>query len=471
MGPQPWWGLIVILVGNGLNGKYLAEVFRYADSKNLEQVDLAVAYVKSMDEIFDVAKKRDVPLNLYALVDGHGFPGIPVVRRFLNGGLGCRLYLTRNFFHTKIMWFRGVGAYIGSANLTGAAAYDNLECGVWLSNDELHEQDWIDELSSMFRVVHARCREVSKEDLAALVELAERRKPVLEAERAFNRDVERLLATIPGTTSPVDRTKRTEAGGAGRKAFVSEWHNGLSILRVMADMFESHRGSWPSWVDSEVPATIVQDQATEWWWDTTFRRSGESRKEMEKAHKKNASNPRAAVQGMLEAWLKVERDPSEHWVANMNTNPTELKRLLVPEQLRQLNLDHLQRILHLCHASREHGRQIRNRTLGLAEGEERSTEERSGIFANYLWNYGHSNGTAIRRLLEFALWGDKFGHAGVAPEERLWTATRSEDWKVPHIGTHILGELLGYARPDLYPPRNNRVSKTLYALGFDVDYE
>jgi hypothetical protein len=51
---------------------------------------------------------------------------------------------------------------------------------------------------------------------------------------------------------------------------------------------------------------------------------------------------------------------------------------------------------------------------------------------------------------------------------RLWNAIRSDDWAIPHIGLSSLGEIVGWARPDEFPPRNMRTSKGLRALGYNV---
>jgi hypothetical protein len=52
-------------------------------------------------------------------------------------------------------------------------------------------------------------------------------------------------------------------------------------------------------------------------------------------------------------------------------------------------------------------------------------------------------------------------------EQRLWLATHGE-WALPYIKKSTLGEAVGWARPDDYPPRNNRTNKALRALGHDV---
>ena len=69
----------------------------------------------------------------------------------------------------------------------------------------------------------------------------------------------------------------------------------------------------------------------------------------------------------------------------------------------------------------------------------------------------------VGEVFEYVLWGDK-RRSDCA--ERIWDACHVPEWRLPFIGVSIWGELLGYARPDEFPPRNNRVSKTLRALGF-----
>ncbi|WP_426769121.1 hypothetical protein [Enterobacter cloacae complex sp. 375A2] len=51
---------------------------------------------------------------------------------------------------------------------------------------------------------------------------------------------------------------------------------------------------------------------------------------------------------------------------------------------------------------------------------------------------------------------------------RLWNAIRSDDWAIPHVGLSSLGEIVVWARPDEFPPRNMQTSKGLRALGYNV---
>ena len=199
------------LFANSLNGKYMEDIVRLADQDELEQIDLAVAYVLKMDSLFDLADRRDVPLNLYALVDGAGFPHLGVLRKFLETSrVSWRLFLTRDFFHPKILWFRGVGAYVGSANLTDKAWYQNQECGIWTPKDELERLNWTEELASIFSAVQARCREATAEDLKALKDLQSRRRSLSQEEKSYQKQVDQLLGHLPGNHPPIDQTRRRE---------------------------------------------------------------------------------------------------------------------------------------------------------------------------------------------------------------------------------------------------------------------
>ena len=69
---------------------------------------------------------------------------------------------------------------------------------------------------------------------------------------------------------------------------------------------------------------------------------------------------------------------------------------------------------------------------------------------------------AGRILLNYVVWGNGSVSA------RLWNAIRSDDWAIPHVSLSSLGEIVVWARPDEFPPRNMQTSKGLRALGYNV---
>jgi hypothetical protein len=52
--------------------------------------------------------------------------------------------------------------------------------------------------------------------------------------------------------------------------------------------------------------------------------------------------------------------------------------------------------------------------------------------------------------------------------DRIFAACFDEAKKIPHMGVSTLGEMVGWAMPDDFPPRNGRTSKALTALGYPV---
>ncbi|RYD02488.1 hypothetical protein N752_24475 [Desulforamulus aquiferis] len=60
-------------------------------------------------------------------------------------------------------------------------------------------------------------------------------------------------------------------------------------------------------------------------------------------------------------------------------------------------------------------------------------------------------------------------YEGTEPiEERLFKLLEDNKYRIHHFGKSIMGEIIGWAMPERYPIRNNRVNKALRALGFDV---
>ncbi len=454
------------LIANMINNRWLNEVVRSANPKNLEQIDLAVAYVSKMELLFDLAKSTEVPINLYTLADGWGNPHIDIMKRFLETSrTSWRLFLYRDFYHPKIIWLRGVGVYIGSANLSDRAWWKNIECGIWFTQNDMEKNGMVEQLQTLFKVIRDQSQEATTEVLSKMQEL-ERNRARLKADENKHQDlVDKLLGDLPGKHSLIDFTERPVKGGIARRNFIEEWNQGLTILRKIAKIFDENKEKWPSWVSPNAHPAIVQDQATEWFWDTKFRRSGQSSKHMLKAHNDNLENPDKALSEFRRLWCALEGEKYEtHWAFYVNDSPKKLHTLLQKDKLQRLDRDQLNKIISLCHASREHARQIRNADLGLDPGENRSIEERCELFTNYLLQKKSGGGKNIQEVLFFVLWGDE---ENTDAAERIWSATSEDKWRLPHLGVHILGELIGYARPDDFPPRNNRVSKTLYALGYE----
>lgn len=117
------------------------------------------------------------------------------------------------------------------------------------------------------------------------------------------------------------------------------------------------------------------------------------------------------------------------------------------------------------HAFKTHARQMKNSTLGLPRSHSETEVERSNRVARWLWDMKREDSQLhIKDLLEFLVWGQTVPNM----TERLWMVTKDHKWRYDHFGPSSLGEAVGWARPDLFPPRNNRTNKALRSLGHDV---
>lgn len=450
------------LIGNALNGRYLRNLVSTADSPDLEHIFLAVAYVQQLDYVFELADRRKVPISLFALADGD-FPSLPVLKRFIESSRASwQLFLTEAHYHPKIMWFRGIGAYIGSANLTDGGWMRNLECGVWLDQDELLAEGFDTALRSMFSVIEKRSTQARREHLEAFSKFLEKRRALEKAEADLRAELRRALK-IAGGAAPIAPVSKKD-GGAARQQFIEQWGNGLTILRKLAQRIRDY--PQPPWAAADVHPAILQDQATEAWYDREVRKTGESNKRILELHTINARDPDGAVDRVFSEWKNWEETPDRRrWV---NESPALMRQRLSRAAIAALDANGLADILLDTHASREHARQIRFERLGLAKGDSRTREERCRLLAAVLCDRTTGSGKSVRDLLDFVIWGDS-----VTPNcaERIWDGAHSPEWKMPGLGENTLGELIGYARPDDYPPRNGRVGKSLFALGYEgIDY-
>ena len=109
----------------------------------------------------------------------------------------------------------------------------------------------------------------------------------------------------------------------------------------------------------------------------------------------------------------------------------------------------------------DHASKIENAELGLgdAPGGDAKTER----LAEFLYSQKSLSGKMTApEVLDYVIWGP----GEVA--DRIWMASHDKNYKLRHIGQNFFGEIVGWARPEDYPPRNSRSSKALRCLGYQV---
>lgn len=443
------------LVLGGVNGLYLREILENA--RDVERVDAAVAYATRNDLLLDWCWEREVPVRFWGRFD-EGVPvSIPVLKRFLDRGAAryaCKLV---RCFHPKVIWWRGYGAYIGSANLTPSAWYNNVEAGMFLTEEELEGSGQAFELDALLSKIDAEASPLTQE----LFDLLERRSHELQrrqreqkaADDAFLKT--HLVKPFEGLVQVSSRA----ASSQQRDTFLQEWLATLQTIRDIAKVVSSdeHR---PDWVASDAPLGAQADQFLHAHY---YRRTFNGRAaDYERHFERNAKTPDRALAEAARWWKSLDGGNDEE--RTLNQVAPRLRQTFSEASLRTMNEDQFAETLWDIHASREYARRVPNAKVGLPDGPMHSMETKSDALARRIWRDSNAKGAPVAETLRFVLYG--------GPEEevphRMWDALTNSRRKVELLGISSLGEIVGWALPDLYPPRNGRTSKSLRSLGYDV---
>ena len=133
-----------------LNGVWLSNILMQSIA-SCKLIRAAVAYAQAGNPLFEHCKRNEVRLIYYGLLDQDGaVPTNLLVDFLLQGPSRVDCWLVNGHFHPKVIWWHGCGAYIGSANLTHAAWFNNVECGVFYEESELAALGIGPELDQLF---------------------------------------------------------------------------------------------------------------------------------------------------------------------------------------------------------------------------------------------------------------------------------------------------------------------------------
>jgi histone H3/H4 len=440
---------------NAINREYLRNIVENG-VKATERVDAAVAYVTKEDLLFDWCWQNKIPLRFWGRFD-EDVPVAPrILRQFLtraSANYSCKLVRK---FHAKVIWWHGLGAYVGSANLTGSAWYSNVEAGTFYEEAELEASGMDIELREFFRVLDQNGSPLTRE----ICELLERRQGQLaKFKEADAKDAKDFLANP--NVKPWEGLVHV-TGKAGherqRQEFLDEWNATLTLLRNLQDKVESYR---PSWLREGIPAGAHVDQFLHAHYYNRVMDKGRSY--FEEWHEKSRANPDQAEIEALEWWQQQSLPPSNE-DRMLNEWAPFLRDMLAAQRLQELSEDDLAEIFKRVHAIADHARRIPNKDVDLPSTRQYSMDEKSNALAAKIFKERSQGGHSFAEVLDHILYG---GSLADVPQ-RLWDGINEPQWKIDHIGRSALGELVGWALPNDFPPRNSRTSKALRSLGHDV---
>lgn len=148
----------------------------------------------------------------------------------------------------------------------------------------------------------------------------------------------------------------------------------------------------------------------------------------------------------------------------LNTTAPYLRAALSPNGLETMTPDVFQNVCMGVHAIADYSRRVANKAVSLPEGTPYTIPQKVAALSGRIWNDSSSNGGRVRNLLHYVLHDGSVDHL----PERLWNGVNDPKWKIDGLGISALGEIVGWALPQQFPPRNGRTSKALKSLGYEV---
>ncbi|SBT17245.1 hypothetical protein MGA5115_01354 [Marinomonas gallaica] len=443
-------------VANRVNNVYLRSILPDPINVEVDSVLAAVAY-GSKPNYDDIDLVEHCVTNKWRLDIWMRYDHtVPVALPFLRGLLQnqkSNIYakFIPDVFHPKVIWWKGYGAYIGSANLTEKAWVTNIEAGVFMEDEELESTGMVDELEGFFEYLSSieKVYPISREYIEEMERLQELNKGVFDKSQKYRK--------YPKWDGPYFTPEKTKFDQA-KDNFLLEWSSTLGIMEMIGTMMIEYR---PQWIAEDVPVAWQVDQFLHAYYYT--RLGIGKQKPIEQSYQTNRPNPTAALVRELEWWKSRPDSPNNENRMLYEDAPIILE-LLSKERIRDLSIGDLVTLFSKTHATQEHIIKVPSSQLGRPEKTVLVMSERIPLFAEMMMSKKNSKGQDIRELLDFVLWG------GVDSQiwERIFLAGRDPEYKIPRYGLNSIAEVVGWARPEIAPPRNGRTSKALKALGFDV---
>lgn len=441
------------LIMGGINGHYLRNITENC-ARDTEEVLAAVAYATDASLLFDWCWDNKIPLKFYGRLDDSVAVSVPILASFLSKkspNFVCRLV---QHHHAKVIWWRGVGTYIGSANLTGSAWYKNVEAGCFFSEEEITDEMGGD-LLDLFATLDAHSTPLTEELLHELTQRAKALTAAMPDPKSF--------WASPSFTkwSGLVQTAPKSASDRRRQAFLEEWHSTLQDLRDIGAIISLPENR-PAWINESAPAGTQTDQFLHAHY---YQRTFDGRKANYAAfYELNKDRREQALAETIAWWRGLPKAPSNE-DEMLNITAPLLRSSLTVERLGSMTHAEFQDICMGVHAIKDYARRVPNKAVGLADDGTRYTiPEKVAALSRRIWNARSSGGVPVSDLLRHVLYG---GSNEQLPE-RLWQAVTDPKWKIDGLGISALGELVGWALPDRFPPRNGRTSKALRSLGYDV---
>lgn len=458
------------LIANDINKNYFRDIPEYA--KNAASIDLAVAYITD-DSLFKIARDHQIPFRIWCRIDeGVSLKTLEILEKNLRYPK-CQLFATYDFLHSKVLWLHGVGCYIGSANLTMKALNNNIELGVFI-DESPNESDFFQEIKTFFESLSDYTSPILHEDIKRIrkiFEEIEQDSQILEIDKILKQLKGKYLREWEKLKRELFRDqkvplRKTSKKSQHQKRIITEWKNCQKILTDYTEIYKKNY-SRPLWIQPNVPYFAELDKMFDWYYSTHIKGKDRIEVLVEKHHHENINRSDEKIKELFSMWSNLKELPEDWITESFNVRVPLVKSLLAKDKIMDLSVGDIAKIVIHCYALMDHIDQFKSYSdLRLDKKERVPREVKAHQFVKYFLSEPNKHGKTFLDVLNYFIWDNS-----AQPWEKIWDCTdHNSKWKYPGIDRSTLGELLGLARPDEYPVRNNRISRVLYALGFEVDH-
>lgn len=435
--------------------------------KEVRRIYAAIAYTQN-DLLLKKCITDKIQLEWWGLFTSGISTSLDLIKSAITSE-NIKFYPFAEFFHPKVIYFENYGLYIGSANMTNNALYNNVEAGVFIPETELDENEK-KETIDFFNYLRESSIPATKDDVErienfkklTMLEHEKIEKLKLNIEENFNENFSHLFLLKEGVKDfgPSSTSKKNKR----KLFFLQEWRETQNYLQLVNDSIIK-KCKQPKWVSSKADSTVITDQLLHAYYYTYVLKGSDEGKNIEKvneSYEKNRNNPTTAINEAIKWWETLSEAPSDEDIHINKWGPSN-RTILSKIKTDDLTFDDFLTIMKQNHAARNHARQIRNAFFNLPDNFKANIEKRVEIFSKWLFKQKSKQGLGINEVLRYVLF-----YEDVPLEERIYNAIYDEKFHIEHFGKSIIGELVGWGRPDITHLRNNRVNKALRCLGFYV---
>ena len=411
--------------------------------------------------LFQSAARFSKAIKFFGRIDGTCPIDPKVLQWFLikqrsTSDVECRL--VPHWLHAKVIWWVGVGAYIGSANLTDRAWNQNHEAGIFLTQDELDREGLSERLDMFFDQVAAKSIPLDDDIYKKQSWLHEQREKLRAGLYKLEREFEDSAPALQDRKSPIFETPIRKNFEMRRKRFVAEWQETLAYLRPLAQRVALDENR-PDWIPEETPAGVQVDQFLHAYYYQKVSR-GKEKDAYLTHYERNRNQPEVAMQEMLKWWKEGRYEHQYEELMVKHFAPAFVEHF-ARDRLLNLDRETFAQTMARSHAFRMHSSRMSNDELGFDEKPE--IEEKILAHGRKLFDTRSKSGDkSALEVFHYVIWGP--GDVG----ERIWTAIHNPNYQLDDVGPSTHGEIVGWVRPNDFPPRNQRTNKAIKALGREI---